>query len=32
MLLFISIVLSLPIYLLAIWGLCEPEEAILFME
>ena len=30
--LFIAIVLSIPVYVLAIWGLCDPEEAILFLD
>lgn len=30
--LFITIVLSLPVYGLAIWGLYDPEEAILFLD
>lgn len=32
MLLFFSIVLSIPFYGVAIWGLVEPDEAILFLE
>ena len=30
--LFLLIVLSIPFYALAIWGLVEPDEAILFLE